>query len=68
MFYRCFIIVFKCLLEEVYLGVREQALSNFPVLSLGEKKKGKNNFLDAKVLAVIRKSFVYLKIKQFLAE
>lgn len=63
MFYRCFLIVFKCLLEEVYLGVREQALPNFPVFNLGEKKKGKNNLFGAKVLAVTGKSFVYLKIK-----
>lgn len=57
MVYRCFLIVFKCLLEEVYLGVREQALPNFPVLNLGEKKKGKNNFFGAKVLVVIGKIF-----------
>lgn len=63
MFYRCFLIVFKCLLEDVYLDVREQALPNFPVLNLGEKKKGKNNFFGAKVLAALGKSFVYLKIK-----
>lgn len=31
--------IFKCLSDEVYLGVREQALPNFPALSFGEKRK-----------------------------
>lgn len=55
-------------IQRSLFGVTEQALLNFPVLNLGEKKKGKNNFFGAKVLAVIGKSFVYFKIKLFLAE
>lgn len=48
----------------VYLGVREQALSNFPALSFGEKSKRKRNrCFDTQVLAAVGNSLVYLTTK-----